>query len=417
MRGGPLASMRLMSKRMVDVNQSDRPPEPISMISAREVAWTSLLLVLLVGFRAVLNSPPFSLLRWYVAQLGEGARLLIGQPSIEGDIAGNFAQARAVIDPDFRAYDRLVDIFPLIGVEWSVGHGHPRLPMEIPLYVPALALGHESLIYQAIAYALPVMSLLALAWSLRFMNIPLIAAWAAAMVLVVAPIGPFVLESTYPFVALSLALAWRFRDRPVIAALGIVLAGAGRGLALFPLLYFALTRRWRTVVMAVITLGALLGVAVALEPSVLSDFMGRGLDWGEQNAARDDNASLAAALIRPVYAYVLAAGIFALTLRRLETSYWSFVWLSAALAPIAWTYAAVALLPLGAYIWFKGAVCRVLVLIAALALLANGSYSGMSYAVATLALGVGLVLATWGPDQSLSGGQEEPSDPRAKLRI
>jgi len=407
--------MELSSEDESASSQSDQFLEKMTMISRREVAWTSVLLVLLVALRAVLSSPPFSLAQWYVAQLGDGARPLIGQPRIEGDIAGNFAQARALIDPDFRAYDRLADIFPLIGVDWSVGHGHPRLPMEIPLYVPAVLLGHESLIYQVIAYALPVMSLLALAWSLRLMNVPPMAAWAAAMILVVAPIGPFVLESTYPFVALSLAVAWRFRDRPVVAALGIVLAGAGRGLALIPLLYFALTGRWRTVVAAVVALGVLLVLAVALEPSVLSDFLGRGLDWGEQNAARDDNGSLPAVLIRPVYAYVLAAGIFALTLRRLETSYWSFVWLSAALAPIAWTYAAVALFPLGAYIWFKCVVCRVLVLTAALALVANGSYSGMSYALATLALGVGLALATWAPSRTHAGVQEEFTDRRTKL--
>ena len=369
-------------------------------LTRRESLWTVGLLFAFVAVRALVNAPSLAIAKWYATQFGEGARVLLGEPLIKGDIAGNFAQARALIEPTYRAYDELFRIFPLIGVNWDVPHGHPRLPTEIPLFIPIALMDYSSPIFQAFAYALPVLAMAALAWSLRLLDIPVVGAWLVTAVLVVSPIGPWALESTYPFVALAVAVSWRYRNRPVIAALGIVVAGAGRGLALLPALYFAAAKSWKTLVWLGTMLVILLGIAVALEPTVVGDFLNRGLAWGQENAGRPDNASLAAALIRPTYSYVAAAVIFILAARRGSFLFWALVWLSAALAPIAWTYAATALFPLGAFLWNKGNVARVCVSIAAVLLVANGSYAGLNYGAIVLLLGVGLVAAGWRSEKS-----------------
>ena len=374
----------------------------------REVSWTLILVAAFTIMRALLNLPSLAIAKWYAGQLGDGARVLIGQPLITGDIAGNFAQARALLEPSYRAYDQLVQLFPLIGVDWDVPHGHPRLPMEIPLFLPIGAIDFSSPVYKAFAYALPVLAILALAWSLRLLDIPPVAAWLVTGVLVVSPIGYFALESSYPFVAVALALAWRFRDRPWIASIGLVVAGAGRGVGLLPSAYFLVARSWRTLIWLIAMLAALLAIAVVLEPTIVSDFLDRGLYWGRINADRPDNASLSAALIRPVYAYAAALIIFVLAARRPELLFWSLAWLSAALAPIAWTYAAVALFPLAAFLWSKGNVARVCVAASGVLLVSNGSYAGLTYAGIVVLLGAGLIAGGWHrPRMDSSGAHEE----------
>lgn len=364
-------------------------------IGTRETIWTLALLLIFTAARALLTMPIFSVAKWYVSQLGEGAYVLLGKPVISGDIGANFAQARALIEPSYSAYDELARLYPLIGVNWDVSHGTPRLPMEISLFVPIAALDYWSPAYQAIAFALPVVAILAMAWSLRLLDIPVTAAWLVTAILVVSPIGPGVLESTYPFIALALAVSWRFRNRPLPAAIGLVIAGAGRGVALLTVLYFFAARSWRTVLWLVALLTFLLTIAVALEPTVVGDFYSSGLEWGRVNAARPDNASLASALVRPIYAYIVALVVFVLSARRASSLYWALVWLSAALTPIAWTYAAVALLPLGGFLWNKGRIPRACVAVAAVVLVANGSYAGLTYGVVVIMLGMGLAATSW----------------------
>ena len=382
-------------------------------IGIRESMWTVALLFVLAAMRALLTLPNFAVANWHVAQLGEGAKVLVGKPVISGDLAANFAQARALIEPTHGAYDELFRIFPLIGLNWDVTHGTPRLPTEIPLFVPIAALNYGSPVYQAAAYALPVIAILAMAWSLRLLDIPPTAAWLVTAILVVSPIGQGALESTYPFIAVALAVSWRFRNRPLPAAIGLLFAGAGRGIALITAFYFFAVRSWRTVLWLAAMLAVLLVTAVMFEPSVIADFLSRGLEWGRVNAARVDNASLASALVRPGYAYIIALVIFILSARRASSLYWALVWLAAALTPIAWTYAAVALLPLGGFLWSKGNVPRVCVAVAVVVLVANGSYAGLTYAVIVLLLGIGLVAASWNSDQIEPSDKEEEARERA----
>lgn len=379
-------------------------------IGVQETMATLVLLLALAIARALLTLPSFAVAKWYSAQFGEGAQVFVGKPVISGDLAANFAQARALIEPTYRAYDELFRIFPLIGVNWDVSHGTPRLPTEIPLFVPIAALDYGSPLYQAIAFALPVVAILAMAWSLRLLDIPPIAAWLVTAVLVVSPIGQSALESTYPFIALALAVSWRFRNRPILAAIGLLFAGAGRGVALLTVLYFIAVRSWRTVVWLLAMLTLLLATAVAFEPTVITDFFGRGLEWGRVNAARADNASLASALVRPGYAYIVALAIFVLSARRARSLYWALVWLAAALTPIAWTYAAIALLPLGGYLWNKGTTARVTVAVSIVVLVANGSYAGLTYGVIVLLLGLGLVAASWDPKQTEGSDRDEKTE-------
>lgn len=382
-------------------------------IGIRESMWTFALLLAFTAARALLTLPTFAVAKWYVTQLGEGVNVLVGRPVISGDLAANFAQARALIEPTYGAYDELFRIFPLIGINWNVTHGTPRLPTEIPLFLPIAALDYESPAYQAAAFVLPVIAILAMAWSLRLLDVPPTAAWLVTAILVVSPIGPSALESTYPFIALALAVSWRFRNRPLPAAIGLLFAGAGRGVALITVLYFVAVRSWRTVLWLVAMLAVLLATAVILEPTVVADFLSRGLEWGRVNAERADNASLTSALVRPGYAYVVALVIFILSARRASSLYWALVWLAAALTPIAWTYAAIALLPLGGFLWRKGNVSRVCVAIALVILIANGSYAGLTYGVVVLLLGLGLVAASWNSKHTEYSDHEENTEKTA----
>lgn len=380
-----------------DANHKDCESTQVSKspFTTRELLWTGLVVVAVTWMRVVITEPNLALANWYVGGLGVGAQVLIGQPIIDGDFANGIAQARALLDPTARVFDPLVQLFPLIGVDWDVAHGHPRFPAEIPLYLAWAAFPFTSLPYQLMSYALPVLLTLALAWSLRLMNVPILAAWTVTLVFVVTPIGNLAIESTYPLAALAFAVTWRFRDRPLLAAAGLLIAGSGRLVSLLPSLYFATRQRWKTLVYLAIGMVILLLIAVALEPSIVSDFFSRGLYWVSFNTERLDNASLIAVLKRPYWGYGIALIIFLIAVRVSRLRYWSLVWLSAAIAPIAWTFAVAALFPLAAYLWMDNSKSRVFVAGGIVAVFATQSYAGFSYAVFIILLGFALVVASW----------------------
>ena len=140
-------------------------------MSKKEIVITLAIALAMVPIRVVLATPGLS--TWMAERnLGGMQTLLQGSYQISGDFGASVAQAAALLDPGFRAYDRLGDLYPLIGVTWDLDHVQMHPPVEIPLFLPFALISHETSVYKALAYFLPIALLVCLAWSLRLMNVP-----------------------------------------------------------------------------------------------------------------------------------------------------------------------------------------------------------------------------------------------------
>lgn len=366
-------------------------------MSKKEIVVTLAIALAMVPIRVVLATPGLS--NWMAERnLGGMQTLLQGSYQISGDFGASVAQAAALLDPGFRAYDRLGDLYPLIGVTWDLDHVQMHPPVEIPLFLPFALISHETLVYKALAYFLPIALLVCLAWSLRLMNVPPFPAWTISVIFAVSTTGLYALQSTYPIVALCFAITWRWRDNPWISGISLAILGAGRVVAWLVAIYFVLTRRLRTLLVAILISIALLVTALIFEPSVLGNFLEIGLNSAETTAGRSDNSALFSLVSHfgwfgQSLALVFLALIAVAAYFRRVNQYWFLVWLSMALSPIAWAYTAAALFPLGAFLWRLGRPAQVLTVLAAATTLGGFTYWGLGWSLTIVLTGLAFVVA------------------------
>lgn len=196
--------------------------------------------------------------------------LVTGSPGAT-DVGWEVAAARALASPGYSPYDELATIAHLIGMApYDAGvHTHPPTS-----FVPWLVLAFIP--YSSWIGMFTVASVCATAATMRLLYVPAWAAYPIAVGLALTAVGSFAMASTYPAMALLLAVSWRFRDRPAVAGPAYALLAGGRGVAGVLLLYPVLRRQWRTVVVAASLLVAMLLAAVVLQPDVIADFLTRG---------------------------------------------------------------------------------------------------------------------------------------------
>lgn len=313
------------------------------------------------------------------------------------DIGLNVAQTKAWLHPGLSAYAPMKDALPLIGASWQGGEPHTHLPMELPLFIPLTFFRHA----EWVPFWAAVM-LLSMAWSLRLMSVRPRYAYAIACVVAATPPGYYALQSTYPMIAAALAFAWRAATdrRPARAALAIVLAGAGRAIGLVPLLYFASERRWRGLVVPGLTLLALTGIALAVEPGIPGAITSILLPAVDRTVMRPDNIALTAAFARSgsSWSAIVLAGIGALMIvlaRVPQLRFMAFVWGSVAASPIAWSYTWAQALPLLAFTYSLGRVGRVGTLVAAVAVVTLTKTEGLGWWVFVISMAIPLVARAW----------------------
>ena len=308
------------------------------------------------------------------------------------DIGWEVVAAKALLDPGYSAYATLKVLDPLIGMGWPADQGLSHPPFGIPPFILLTPFSYE--------WWLPfwiTASIVALAISMRALDVAPWIAYPVALSVALTFSGQFSLLSTYPMSALLLALAWRWRRRTWLGGLALAGFGLGRGYGLILLAYPALRRRWRLLSVSIATVAVMSIIAWLFEPSVYSAFFSEGRRTIETDLSRGDlitPLSLTRQRGIPDLAVYLLAGLAAARMFWLRRQpFWALVWFSFAITPIAWYHSAVVAIPLLVTIWRISTVGRIATIISAGIFAASTTYMSYSWTVMVIATGFALV---WG---------------------
>jgi hypothetical protein len=189
-----------------------------------------------------------------------------------------------------------------------------------------------------------------LIWTFSLMGVPRSVSIAAGLGVAITFPGAYGIGNAVPLIGLGIALAYRFRDTPVVAALGLTLAATPKTSGLLLALPFLLSARWLSVAWAALLTAIVAIVPVAFYPDVWHRYFAAGVDAIGVVQARPDNASilhLAATWGLPQTAVLFFLTFVALLLvLRIRNTYWPTVWLMVAALPISWTYSMLTLIPI-----------------------------------------------------------------------
>ena len=278
--------------------------------------------------------------------LGLLVRQLLGRPD-RRDFLLDYASAHALTH-GVDAYASSSSLIRGLGLSWpgvSGANPHPPtlliivLPFTLLSYGPALA-----------AWALAMVGTFLA--TLRLVGVPLRYAVGVAFGLAITFPGAAGIGNPVPIIGLGIALAYRYRDSPIVAALGIVLAAAPKGSGLILALPFLLAGRIRTLAYAAVCY--LLSAAIPLiwQTDIWSRYLDAGIKTLNDNAHdRGDNASLlylahdlwGLSYNTTVVLLTVVAVALAITQRDL---FWPTAWATVAMLPIGWMYSLLTLLPL-----------------------------------------------------------------------
>ncbi len=265
--------------------------------------------------------------------------LLGRQPG--GDVAIDFFGFRALVlhlDP----YAEIGPALQTIGANWYVPHASTHPPTAFLLTAPVAFLPFPiaSAIWGWLMVAATIASLrlYGLKWKLIIPVMILLPFWS--------PFAYSVVQIT-PLWMLGLALAFHYKEKPLVAGGWIAFASFTKFMPALLLIPFILQRKWKAVIgFASIWLVALL-LIVVLNPTAIPRYIEVNLTTSVSIMARGDNTSFLPSLIRWGGAASLIAGGLLLMIvawfGRKEWHTWEF--LAVALLPIAFIYSLLPLLP------------------------------------------------------------------------
>lgn len=245
---------------------------------------------------------------------------------------------------------------------WAIELANPHPPTTVAMVLPLAAV----LSYPQALLAWSVVMVFVVVATVQLMGVRL--AWAAPIGVAVSMVWPgaYAIGNVVPLIGLGIALAYRFRDHPLLAALGLTVAAAPKVSGLILALPFLLTGRWKPVAWAAAFMTILAAVPLLFFPATWGRYLDAGVSAVAVSAARVDNASvlaLATELGMPAAAAgVLAVGLAVGAALLIKDTFWPTVWLMVALLPIAWMYSLITLVPLFVVavrrpnIWGVGAV-------------------------------------------------------------
>jgi hypothetical protein len=279
--------------------------------------------------------------------IGVATHELLGRPD-PTDFLVDYASARALITGR-DAYDISERLFSQIGIDWPVSTANPHPPTFLTFVLP-LAFVRYGHALQAWAFFM----IIAMAGTIRLLGARWRLSVPAALGLALTMPGAYGITNPVPLIGLGVAMAYRWRDRPFLAGMGIALAAAPKLSGLILVVPFLVTRRWRAVGWAGAGCAVLAGVPVILQPGIWGRYLTAGTYAIAANEARSDNASL----IRlgqnwaiPGIAALITLGALAVLLAFVsKDAYWPTVWLIVASLPVAWLYSLLTFLPIVAYL-------------------------------------------------------------------
>jgi Glycosyltransferase family 87 len=279
--------------------------------------------------------------------VGVAAHELLGRPG-GTDLVVDYAAAHAMTHGG-DAYAIAGDLIHAIGMDYPYGTANPHPPTTLSIVLP-LTLVNFNRAEQIFAFAM----LLAYIATIALVGVRMPLAVAGGIAVAVSMPGAYGLNNVVPMIGVGVALAWRFRDQPLLAGLGIALAATPKSSGLILLLPFAVSGRFKAAAWGAGCTAVLAAVPMAFQPTIWERYLKAGVAAIAINESRPDNGALLHLAQVHGVSTILAAGVIvsaALLLALVSRdTFWPTVWLMVALLPIAWTYSLLTLLPLGANI-------------------------------------------------------------------
>jgi hypothetical protein len=279
-----------------------------------------------------------------VGPTGVALAQLLGKP-VTTDFLIDYASANALLrgqDP-YEISENL--IARTDAPAWEIQIANPHPPSVLPIVLPFALLP-----YRAALAAWALTMAIGYFVSLRMMGLRGPSSLVATAACVLFWPGAYAIGNVVSVTAIGVAMAYRFRDSPWIAGLGIAWAATPKAAGLLLLIPFVITGRLR----AAFAGCALFGFASVLPafffPQVWSSYWTLGTDAIASTRARPDNASILNLFERlgvpGSLALALLAAIASGAAVKSRDTFWPIVWLSVAALPIAWMYSLMAFVPL-----------------------------------------------------------------------
>ena len=350
--------------------------------------------------------------------LNAALHMALGKP-VTTDFLADYASAKALRNGDdpYQILDDLV--IEAGGPQWEIETTNTHPPTLLALVLPTTVLDYEhALIAWVIAMVTALATTIYLAGTRWWLAVPLAIAisccWPAA----------YGIGNPVPIIGLGAVIAYRYRDRPWIAGVGLTLAAAPKLSGLLLAGAFLITARWRPVAWAAAFTAILALVPALFYRGVWARYLDAGVDAIRVIAGGYDNASLLHAGTRVgIPSVVVLAVLVALAVAlaaRLRDVYWPTVWLMVAALPIAWMYAVLTFVPIVVRLTAGGrraAIAATLIAVGvSLGTPATGRWPVYSFPVVVGLILVGLALAERSADNPFwptVGSSREPTEERS----
>ena len=203
-----------------------------------------------------------------------------GKP-VTTDFQVDYASAKALLhgeDP----YGISSEIFDRFGMPaWGVALANPHPPTAVAVVLPFAVMS-----YQNALTAWSILMTFAIIWTIRLMGPRLAYAIPVGLGIAATFPGAYGIGNVVPLIGLGIALAHRYRDNPLLAAAGIVLASAPKTSGLLLVIPFLLTQRWKSVGWSVGFLAVLGALPLAFFPGTWGRYLDAGIESISLNSGR-----------------------------------------------------------------------------------------------------------------------------------
>lgn len=278
-------------------------------------------------------------------------RTLLGYGD-RSDFLLDFASAHALIHGG-NAYAIGAQLIHAVGPAWNVPTADPHPPTLLTLVLPTTLLS-----YHVALAAWQLAMIFALIWTLYLVGVRPAYAIPLGIAFAITIPGNYGILNPVPIIGLGVAMAYRWRDNPVAAGLGVALAAAPKETGLLLAVVFLLAGRIRTVAWSALWYGLVALIPLAFNMHVWSHYFGAGIRAIDSQASRKDDASLlllgrSHGVPTVVTLLVIAVIAVCVAIARRDL-FWPVVWVMVAALPIAWNYSQLTYLPLMAWAVVRG---------------------------------------------------------------
>lgn len=265
--------------------------------------------------------------------------------NVTTDFLIDYASARALLDRE-DPYGIAAEIIDSKGLPaWPVSHANPHPPTMVSLAAPFALLS-----YQNALAAWSVLMVFALIGTICLIGVRLPIAIAVGLGIAITYPGAWGIGNAVPLIGFGVAVAYKYRNEPILAAVGLTLAAAPKISGLLLLLPFLLTLRIKALAWAAAMVSLLAVFPLMFFGGAWSRYLHAGAHAIRVNAERQDNASVLNLAHKHEVPQVLVAALLvavAVSIAiRIKDSWWPSVWLIVAALPIAWMYSMLTLIPL-----------------------------------------------------------------------